>query len=49
MVYFINNNEVQRLLSLKDCMDAIESAYREWDAEHAAIRSKTSLYVSHMF
>ena len=45
MVYFINNDEVQRLLSLKDCMETTESAYREWDAGQAAIRSKTSLYV----
>ena len=45
MVYFINNDEVQRLLSMKECMDTTESAYREWDAGQAAIRSKTSLYV----
>ncbi len=45
MVYFINNDDVQRLLSLGDCMDATEKAYREWDAGQAAIRSKTSLYV----
>ncbi len=45
MVYFINNDDVQRLLSLKDCMATIEDAYREWDAGQAAIRSKTSLYV----
>ena len=45
MVYFINNDDVQRLMSVKDCMDAIEDAYREWDAGQAAIRPKTSLYI----
>ncbi len=45
MVYFINNDDVQRLLPMKDCMDTIEDAYREWDAGQAVIRSKTSLYI----
>jgi len=44
-VYFIDNEVVQRVLTLEDCMEAIEDAYREWDAGRAAIRAKTNLYV----
>ena len=31
-VYFIHNDAVQRVLTLNECIDAIEDAYREWDA-----------------
>ncbi len=44
-VYFIHNDAVQRVLTLNECIEAIEDAYREWDAGRAAIRAKTNLYV----
>lgn len=44
-VYFIDNDAVEKVLTLKDCMDAIEDAYREWDEGRAVIRAKTNLYV----
>lgn len=44
-VYFIHNDVVQRVLTLSECIDAIEDAYREWDGGRAAIRARTNLYV----
>src|SRR5712692_75981 len=44
-VYFIHNDVAQRVLTLSECIEAIEDAYREWDAGRAAIRTKTNLYV----
>ena len=29
MVLLLNNEDVERVLSIKDCMDAIEDAYRD--------------------
>src|SRR5712692_1535665 len=45
MVYFVSNEDVERLISVEEGMQAIENAYREWDAGRAAIRPKTNLYV----
>lgn len=44
-VYFIDNDAQQRLLRVEDAMDAIEDAYREWDAGQATIGPKTNMYV----
>lgn len=44
-VPFIDNEVQQRVLPIEAAMEAIEDAYREWDAGQAAIGPKTNLYV----
>jgi ornithine cyclodeaminase/alanine dehydrogenase-like protein (mu-crystallin family) len=44
-VLFIDNDVQQRVLTTKGAMDAIEDAYREWDAGQATIGPKTNLYI----
>jgi ornithine cyclodeaminase/alanine dehydrogenase-like protein (mu-crystallin family) len=44
-VPFIDNDVQQQVLTIKGAMDAIEDAYREWDAGQATIGPKTNLYL----
>ena len=44
-LFFIDNDVQQRVLTVGAAMDAIEDAYREWDAGQATIGPKTNLYV----
>jgi len=44
-LHFIDNDVQQRLLTVEDAMDAIEDAYREWDAGQATIGPKTNMYL----
>ena len=44
-VYFIDNDVQQRVLGIKEAMDEMEAAYREWGTGRAAIHPKTNLYV----
>jgi ornithine cyclodeaminase/alanine dehydrogenase-like protein (mu-crystallin family) len=45
MVYFLSNEDIASVLNLANGMQAIEEAYREWDAGMAAVRPKTNVYV----
>ncbi|MPZ13006.1 MAG: hypothetical protein GEU73_01035 [Chloroflexi bacterium] len=44
-VYFIDNDVQQRALAIPDSMDAIEDAYRAWDAGQATIGPKSNMYI----
>ena len=44
-MYFIDNEVQQRVLTVEAAMEAIEDAYREWDAGQATIGPKTNLYI----
>ncbi len=44
-LYFIDNDVQQRVLTVGDAMEAIEDAYRQWDAGQATIGPKTNMYL----
>jgi len=42
---FITNEHIQKVLTMKDCIEAMEEAYGELAAEHAAYRPRIDFYV----